>query len=129
MRTPLATARPDLPSAFVRIVDRALDPNPENRYDSPGPMGAELAWLVPSTADDGARSTIGFRRTWRFVALAATLAVAAGFGSAAVWWTSEPPIIAVMPFKNLSAEPKSEYFVDGLTDEIIRNLSVIEGWT
>jgi adenylate cyclase len=43
------------------------------------------------------------------------------------WWASAPQVIAVVPFKNLSAEPGSEYFVDGLTDEIIRNLSVIEG--
>jgi TolB-like protein/Flp pilus assembly protein TadD len=40
---------------------------------------------------------------------------------------SPAPVIAVLPFKNLSAEPESEYFVDGLTDEIIRNLSLIEG--
>jgi len=39
----------------------------------------------------------------------------------------DAPVIAVMPFGNLSAEPDSEYFVDGLTDEIIRNLSVIDG--
>jgi TolB-like protein/Flp pilus assembly protein TadD len=36
-------------------------------------------------------------------------------------------VIAVLPFKNLSAAPDSEYFVDGLTDEIISNLAVIEG--
>ena len=36
-------------------------------------------------------------------------------------------MIAVLPLKNLSAEPDSDYFVDGLTDEIIRNLAVIEG--
>jgi TolB-like protein/Flp pilus assembly protein TadD len=36
-------------------------------------------------------------------------------------------VIAVLPFKNLSGETNSEYFVDGLTDEIIRNLSVIDG--
>ena len=33
----------------------------------------------------------------------------------------------MLPLKNLSAEPDSEYFVDGLTDEIIRNLAVIKG--
>jgi TolB-like protein/Tfp pilus assembly protein PilF len=33
----------------------------------------------------------------------------------------------VLPFKNLSTEPDSDYFVDGLTDEVIRNLSVIDG--
>ena len=40
---------------------------------------------------------------------------------------SDAPVIAVLPFKNLSAEPDSDYFVDGLTDEVIRNLSVIDG--
>jgi TolB-like protein len=39
----------------------------------------------------------------------------------------ERPIIAVLPLKNLSGEPDSDYFVDGLTDEIIRNLGVIQG--
>ena len=33
----------------------------------------------------------------------------------------------MLPLKNLSAESDSDYFVDGLTDEIIRNLAVIEG--
>ena len=32
-----------------------------------------------------------------------------------------------MPFKNLSAEPDSDFFVDGLTTEVIRNLAAIEG--
>jgi TolB-like protein/DNA-binding winged helix-turn-helix (wHTH) protein/Flp pilus assembly protein TadD len=36
-------------------------------------------------------------------------------------------VIAVLPLKNLSAEPGSDYFSDGLTDELISNLSVIDG--
>jgi TolB-like protein/DNA-binding winged helix-turn-helix (wHTH) protein len=39
----------------------------------------------------------------------------------------QPPVIAVLPFQNLSVEPDSEYFADGLTGEIILNLSLIEG--
>lgn len=35
--------------------------------------------------------------------------------------------IAVLPLRNLSPEPDSDYFSDGLTDEIISNLSVIDG--
>jgi serine/threonine-protein kinase len=50
-RTPLAAARSDLPPAFVRIVDRALDPNPGERYDSPDALGSALAQL---RAPDGA---------------------------------------------------------------------------
>jgi TolB-like protein/Tfp pilus assembly protein PilF len=36
------------------------------------------------------------------------------------------PSIAVIPIQNLSAEPENEFFADGLTDELIRNLSIIE---
>jgi TolB-like protein/DNA-binding winged helix-turn-helix (wHTH) protein/Tfp pilus assembly protein PilF len=36
-------------------------------------------------------------------------------------------VIAVLPLKNLSSEPESDYFSDGLTDEIISDLSVIDG--
>ena len=70
------------------------------------------------------------RARWRprILAIAAVLVVSAGAGS--LWLAarkSDPPVIAVLPFKNLSAEPDSDYFVDGLTDEVIRNLSVIDG--
>jgi TolB-like protein/DNA-binding winged helix-turn-helix (wHTH) protein len=41
--------------------------------------------------------------------------------------TRQPPVIAVLPFQNLGVEPDNEYFADGLTDEIILNLSLIEG--
>lgn len=125
-RTPLDVARPDLGPAFVGIVERALDPNPENRYESPDAMGAELAALLtPSVGERTAMA--GERRRWRYAAIGAILVVAAGLGVARLWRTPETPTIAVLPFKNLSADPSDEYFVDGLTDEIIRNLSAIDG--
>jgi TolB-like protein len=37
------------------------------------------------------------------------------------------PAVAVMPFVNQTADAKDEYFSDGLTDELIRVLSRIEG--
>jgi TolB-like protein len=46
------------------------------------------------------------------------------------WWVEQRSSsirIAVLPLENLSRDPANDYFVDGLTDEIIRNLSVIEG--
>jgi len=36
---------------------------------------------------------------------------------------SYPPTIAVMPFKNLSNDEEQEYFADGVTEDIIANLS------
>jgi TolB-like protein len=51
--------------------------------------------------------------------------------SAAVWWwvhaKTTPIAIAVLPLRNLNQDPASDYFADGLTDEVIRNLSIIDG--
>jgi TolB-like protein/Tfp pilus assembly protein PilF len=58
-------------------------------------------------------------------ALFAVLAAAAGW-----WWSggkTEPITIAVLPLENLGHDPSNDYFVDGLTDEIINNLSLIDG--
>ncbi len=66
-------------------------------------------------------------RRW-MIAAAALLAVVAG--ALGVWWIVQrnaPIAIAVLPLVNLSHDPASDYFADGLTDELIRNLSLIEG--
>ena len=70
--------------------------------------------------------------SWRALAITFAAAVllfvaAAGARSFAPLRHDPAPVIAVLPFSNLSVEPESEYFVDGLTDEIIRNLAVIDG--
>ena len=37
---------------------------------------------------------------------------------------SKPPAIAVLPFTNMSGDPEQEFFVDGITEDIITNLSL-----
>ncbi|MGI9303802.1 MAG: tetratricopeptide repeat protein [Gammaproteobacteria bacterium] len=93
---------------------------------------------------DGANPPTKQRKRSRLtgIAIAATLAAVA---SVLVWnqtWQSytdqtavaEPgivlpdkPTIVVLPFANVSDDPKQEYFVDGLTDDLITNLSKISG--
>jgi TolB-like protein/Flp pilus assembly protein TadD len=67
------------------------------------------------------------RRIWILVS-GASLLVALGV---LTWYRSQylstPIAIAVLPLENLSHDPGSDYFADGLTDELIRNLSLIEG--
>ncbi len=68
----------------------------------------------------------GPKRLWLLAAMAGLAVVAAAIGT---WWglhKRAPIPIAVLPLVNLSQD-SDDYFADGLTDEIIRNLSVIEG--
>jgi TolB-like protein len=65
-------------------------------------------------------------RVWVGAALAVLVVAAAAIG----WGRFHPgaPIpIAVLPFINLNQDPADDYFADGLTSEIIRNLSIIDG--
>ena len=41
--------------------------------------------------------------------------------------SSEKPSIAVLPFTNMNNDPEQEFFTDGMTDELITNLSKISG--
>ena len=114
-----------LPRRLAQIIERTIDPQPERRYWSADALAAELAALAPHPARAA--------RTYAMPVLGALILVLA------VWWgvfhsvrttiasRGEEPAIAVLPFKNLSVEPESDYFVDGLTDEVIRNLAVIQG--
>jgi serine/threonine-protein kinase len=45
----LSDARPDLPDGFVRVVERALAPRPEDRHASAGAMMRALADALPSS--------------------------------------------------------------------------------
>jgi TolB-like protein len=81
---------------------------------------------TPSRTDRPLSSWFG----WRGTAVAGLVIVAV----AAVGWTrfgppTAPIPIAVLPLVNVSQDPAEDYFADGLTGELISNLSIIEGLT
>jgi len=110
----------DRPAAELAATSKlvAIDVRPPDR-ESPG----KPAEISSQSAGSAPRSPASWLRKAAIVAGLVALAV--------TWWLAHPKpssnIIAVLPFKNLSSEPNSDYFSDGLTDEIISNLSVIEG--
>ena len=40
---------------------------------------------------------------------------------------AEKPTIAILPFENMSDDPEQEYFSDGITEDIITDLSKVYG--
>jgi TolB-like protein/Flp pilus assembly protein TadD len=69
------------------------------------------------------------RGKWRWI-LPAFVGAAILLAPVGLWrFTRQtaPIPIAVLPLHNLSPDPANGYFADGLTGEIIRNLSIIEG--
>jgi serine/threonine-protein kinase len=99
----------ELPKGGYVPVLRPVVPAVETGTPSPGPSAKPR-----------------LRRVWLGAAMAC---LAAGL-AAAGWWRfhqNAPIPIAVLPLNNLSEDTAHDYFADGLTGEIIRNLSIIEG--
>ncbi len=144
-RTGVQAARRDVPPRVARVIERAIDPDPARRYPSAEAMGAALAALRPRSKGvrlayaaagaalvvlaAGAAWEVAGRRAGSSTTPGALLAGLAGSNPAGAANAArlDRPVIAVLPLENLSAEAESDYFVDGLTDEIIRNLAAIDG--
>lgn len=83
-RMPLRDARPDLPDAFVRVVERAIAPDTAERFASVD----ELASALDRTRVDLARSSRAARARWNgrlMLASAAAIAVLVGYAIFRVW--------------------------------------------
>jgi serine/threonine protein kinase/Tfp pilus assembly protein PilF len=121
-RTLLRDLRPDLPSTFVRCVDALTASVPSQRVQTAGAAEALL---------EGALVARTHRRgVWVAAAAALVAALAVGANLDALrdrLWGGSPLVrsIAVMPLANLSGDASREYFVDGMTDQLIAELSRI----
>jgi hypothetical protein len=84
--TPLRDVRPDLPTTFVHVVERALVADPGQRYATVGEMERDLATALGATPHDEP-SVPAPRPRWRPWAAAAALTVVALVALALPWKT------------------------------------------
>ena len=89
--------------------------------------------IVPPPTDIGPARQATAARVWRVRWVVGALGGLVLAGAASAWWSLRSAektfTVGVFPFENVGGDPANEYFADGLTDEIIRNLSLIDGLT
>jgi eukaryotic-like serine/threonine-protein kinase len=108
-------ARGPVPAELARITAHCLEKKREERFQSASDLAFALGFLGEDSADSvppiptpapAARSSV--------VRTSATIS------------DSSRASIAVLPFRNMSADKENEYFTDGITEEIINALTKIE---
>jgi serine/threonine-protein kinase len=99
-KTPTAptSANPNLPYGLELIIYRTLSKDRKDRYQTAAEIRADLTRLQAEPTLRTIRRHVPTQQS-----------------------------IAVLPFVNLTPDPDSEYFADGLTDDLINALSQVEG--
>ena len=133
---PVTALRSGIPMDLERIVNKCLQKEPSSRYQHADELAVDLSAikkqieagktekrLVGSTSPK--RSSV-----LRYGSVALLLALVVLLGM--YFWPEESKesgtidSIAVLPLENLAGDPKQDFFVDGMTEVLITELSKIE---
>jgi serine/threonine-protein kinase len=149
---PIQNELPDISSELVHILNRALEKDPEDRYQFVHEMVIDLRRLrksttrvsrvssdqftssqLSSTKAEGVESSVRTQassslRKWILVAAAFVVLVAV-----ILFWYLGPSkgtgtidSIAILPFINVNADPDMEFLSDGVTESVINSLSRLQ---
>lgn len=124
---PLRTRRTTVSAAVEAALTRALQRSPSDRYPT---MDAFVAALdAPETAERA-----GVRAPGRRTMLAGAIGVLALASIAWLTLSRRPAAtaaaqssVAVLPFENITSDSSQAYFVEGLADELVTSLSMVDG--
>ena len=92
---PFAVHGREIPAALGAIVDRCLEKRPDDRFSSAHDLALALRAVIASLSAGRPSTEAAFKS------------------------------IVVLPFDNLSPDPENAYFADGLTEELIADLSKV----
>jgi eukaryotic-like serine/threonine-protein kinase len=144
---PVQTYLPDAPSELDHIINRVLEKDPGDRYQSINDLLIDLRRLkkgsgqspVSGVREVRSKSNNQKSNPGSFSVLKAAVGMAALSVVAIVIWfavfssfkdtastTQERKMLVVLPFQNLG-DSEMDYLVDGITDEITSSLTTLSG--
>ena len=147
-RAPVPPVRlnPAVPAELERVINKSLEKDRTMRYQSAADLRADLrrvkretdtsrTAVAPQHLYDPSRNSQRSKR-WPIYAGGVILLLILAIGGS-LWYqkhsaphdaaSAAKPSVAVLPLQNLSTDPDSSYFSDGMTDEITTKLSKIQG--
>ena len=124
---------PHVSPGLETVILKALDKEPDRRYQSARDLRADLDRLAAGLT---VAATPRPQPAWRLpplaagaviLALAVLVSLNVGRMRERLFGTAAPKIesLAVLPLENLSRDPEQEYFADGMTEALIAELSTI----
>jgi TolB-like protein len=133
---PLARYREEMPELLAHLVRKMLAKDPDDRYQSVHEVRTDLAELThpdPSGTVEAPvaaqpRYVSGWRLGFALIGVLAVVGLAVwlfGQRSPATPEAGEITSLAVLPLDNLMGDPEQQYFVDGMHDALITELSKI----
>jgi tetratricopeptide (TPR) repeat protein len=141
---PVTELRAEVPRALARLIQRALEKRPEDRYQSTDDLRRDLEdlkrdldsgeLLLATTAGRRRAATPGApdRSWWPFAALALLLVVGAALALGRLRQPApasgdQRPSLAVFYFDNLSGDPELDWLRTGVTEMLVTDLAQSPG--
>ena len=137
---PPAQLNPQVSAELERLIGKCLEKEPENRYQSAKELAVDLRRLGTSSSVTASwrvverpRSRLRRKALLGLTGVLVVTALLLGLNAVTGWRErllgkqagAGIHSLAVLPLANLSGDPEQEYFADGMTEELITDLSKI----
>jgi len=124
--------RSETPMSMEQVVGKALEKNPDERYQHIEELLDDLRSISEGIEPEGIRARLWKAKLLRrkrailYASIAGFIIIMTGIALRLFTGRAEAiDSIAVLPFENLTGDPGQEFFVDAATDELIGQLAQI----